>query len=218
MGKVLIIRGANFAQVSVGKVETPSHSIINYVSATTTTGIVLSPIPFNPAGKVVAVYTINTPVVHGSPSDIFGRQDNTESGKNSFRFIADDNSLKFEAQLNTNTFVRGPLVSSTTMPITVEMSRKSCKVNGVTFYTSIQPTTTESVIIGALGMLTDSGARHITTDVKLHSYKQYSDANDIMSLEVDIVPVRRDNGDICLFDNISGDYLYTEDNSSLIGA
>lgn len=219
MGKKLIIKGADFSANGIA----PEYTRLSCLVTTSSTQVIASPVPFTPAGRVIAEFASVT--TSSTKRLLFGHYAVGSSyTAKMFRF---ENLITYGTNNTTGmcAYVNGTTVKNCGsmtdgLKHTINATRATVKLDNSS--TSMASSTTTANIsasqFGLLGQLSNNSSSDyngVGVGVKIYSIKIYSDKDDESTLVLDAIPVKRNADDvICLYDKISGTYLTTKDGTN----
>lgn len=218
MGKSLIIKGADFSANGIA----PEYQKLKCIISTSSTQTMRSPINMPAIGRAV----IDMAVSHNDASyNLFGYTSNTTTHPEEQMFLSAvyGQSSYYSSGFGMLGYINKKGAQVTTDVIkdlarhTIDFSRYALKVDGTSITILQSPSTQDSVPFGIFGVASYLGVNSdvIGIGVKLYGIKMYSDYQNNDSLILDAIPVKRlSDNKICLYDKISGEYIYTKNGTN----
>lgn len=218
MGKKIIIKGADFSANGIA----PEFQKLKCIISASSTQTMRSPISMPAIGRVVIDMAVS---LTGSIYNLFGYLTNTTTHPEEQMYLSAvyGASPYYSGGFGMLGYINKSGAQVTTDVIkdkarhTIDFSRYALKVDGTSIAISQSPSTQNSVPFGIFGVASYLGVNSdaIGRSVKLYGVKMYSDYQNEDSLILDAIPVKRlSDNKICLYDKISGEYIYTKDETN----
>lgn len=216
MGTKLIIKDADFSINGI----LPEFQQLKCIVAATNMQTIKSPISFPVRGRIVS--DVYIPEISNSSGAILGRGDVSETWPDEFRLEYFNNSTySSKVILYINKGWKNPIITSLNIGRHIlDFSRANGYIDNISVGTLYTPTEEQSAIssFGIFGKyrgLEGSITSRVLPELKLYSFKMYSDRDDDTSLILDAIPVKRfaDNK-VGLYDTISGKYLFCDNGTN----
>lgn len=206
MGKKLIIKGADFSENGIKE-----PVVLEYIKATSTSQVIVAPFAPTANMRIVADVAVDTSDLTAG-KNIFGCGYIVTSRAN-LCLQCGATSGRIALRYAKETYAGDPFVNKQFVKFDISPAHLYIDNTEVTIPGELVAAPEQFTYVGLFGTA-GTQLNNVGVGVMLKHIKIYSNYADNTSLVLDAYPSKDDNNKICLYDAVSGTYLYTNDGTN----